>query len=388
MERTKYTAHTIRGLVDSASPLGARWVFDDACEDAFARAVNITQASLFRHSDLERPDGGGPVGDALCGDSRSPSLVWHAQAIGCLLELGYLPTAASIGKHLDILTWRLGPACCRDPARYPSRDPWLLRTRHVAWVVACLAELPRLAIDPYEEEHLRGQLERAMQLHARVIEIALDYLLGRGSREGPAGWTAFDHDRRAWREHWGSGELNALNTLYSMVAVCRAERHGYLEPDRNREDTPPHSFDLLDGLFEEIVVHTDAGHPEVHWEHDWPEPWARGDLPDAVVALLALALLEYAGALRETSRPRSRDEERGMAIRDKARRLAQVLVFRDLDRSTAARLDASWTTSVDAFIRRLGDEQWAEGEWFMPSYSLGVRAILESSVPARGVRAG
>ena len=175
--------------------------------------------------------------------------------------------------------------------------------------------------------------------------------------------------------------LVAVSYLAFALVVVAAIRKGTMIGSCGcfgREDTPPHSFDLLDGLFEEIVVHTDAGHPEVHWEHDWPEPWARGDLPDAVVALLALALLEYAGALRETSRPRSRDEERGMAIRDKARRLAQVLVFRDLDRSTAARLDASWTTSVDAFIRRLGDEQWAEGEWFMPSYSLGVRAILET----------
>ena len=40
MSRTRYTAHTLRGLVDSASPLGARWVYDDACEDAFARQVN------------------------------------------------------------------------------------------------------------------------------------------------------------------------------------------------------------------------------------------------------------------------------------------------------------------------------------------------------------
>jgi hypothetical protein len=380
VKRTRYTAHTTRGLVDSASPLGARWVFDDACEDAFARTVNVAQASLFRPSDLLRPDGGGKVGNALWGEGHSPSLVWHAQAIGCLLELGYLPTAESIAEHLEILKWRLGDDCCHDPADHPSGDPWLLRTRHVAWVVACLAELPRLEIDPHEDEQLRAKLQRGMNLHGSVIELALEYLLGRGDAESPGSWTGFDYDQRVWREFWGSDEANALNTSYSMVALCRAERHGYVAPDGKREDTPPLAYDLLDTLFEEIVVDTDNGRPEVYWEHDWTEPWATADLPDGIVALLALALLEYAGLLRTATRAQSPEEEHGIAMRDKARRLAQVLVFRGLDRSKEANQGSRWVSSVDAFIRERDEGVLAEGEWFLPSFSLGVRAVLETGV--------
>lgn len=380
MQRTRYRAHTVRGLVDSASPLGIRWIFDDACEDEFAANLNSAQRSLFRFSDLTRPDHGGVVGDALWGEGHSPSLVWHAQAIGLLLEFGFSPTGDAIREHLEILRWRLGPDCCRDPSVYHSRDPWLLRTRHVAWVTACLAELPRFTIDDHEEPHLRAELERARESHNEVIQVALDYLLGRGDAEGPSGWTGFDGEGQGWHEHWGLDELNALNSLYSMVAICRAERHGWLEPARRRGDTPPLSFDLLSELFDAIVVRTDNEHPQVLWDHGWPEPWARSDLPDSVVALLVLALLEYAGLFHETATPRSQDESHALAIRDKARRLAQVLVFRALDRSFQARRRPPWTLSVDAFIRRHGSEEWAEGEWFMPSYSLGARAVLEAGV--------
>ena len=320
------------------------------------------------------------MGEALCGIGRSPSLVWHAQTIGGLLEFGYLPTTEAIRKHLEVLRWRLGPDCCRDPMKHKSRDPWLLRTRHVAWVVACLAELPTLEIASREEEHLRADLERGMKLHREIVAIGLSYLLGPREAGGPSEWTGFDEQLRGWHEHWGEDELNALNSLYSMVAVCRAERHGWLEPDRDRESAPPVSLVMLDELFEEVVVVTDDGRPEVRWDHGWPEPWAGGDLPDSIVALFVICLLEYAGVLREMSPPRGPNEARGAVMRDKARRLAEVLVFRALDRSSKAKGQPVWTSAVDAFIRPKAGGEWSERGWFMPSYSLGVRAVLEAGV--------
>jgi hypothetical protein len=59
----------------------------------------------------------------LAGEGRSPSLVWHAQAIGLLLELGFLPTAACVREHLEVIERRLQPINCRDPERC---DDWLL----------------------------------------------------------------------------------------------------------------------------------------------------------------------------------------------------------------------------------------------------------------------
>lgn len=372
-----WTAHFVRGLIDSASPLGVRWVDEQACDDPFARIVNSAQAALVRHSALERPDGSGKVvGPALAGQGRSPSFVWHAQAIGCLLELGYLPTTDAVRRHLDILEWRLDPQLLRNPAEVEDpNDPWILRTRHVAWVLACLAEMPSMKLDPHDEARHKANFDEAMNLHSKVILAAADYLLGLSPSHE---WTGPDFEARAWREYWSESRPNLLNTVYATIGLARAMRHGFLRAIDGRADAVNNVVKLLDALLAEVTVTTRNGIPEVHWIRQngsapWIEPWAAGDLPDGVVGLLCLALLEYAGMLRETRDVYAYDDVHGAALRTKAQRLGHVLVFRGRDESRAAKSTTRWMNAAEAFL-----SEGAEGEWFVPSYSVCARAVLES----------
>jgi len=371
-----WTAHFVRGLIDSASPLGVRWVDESACDDPFAKLVNRAQAVLIRHSGLGRPDGSGVVGPALAGKGRSPSFVWHAQAIGCLLELGYLPTTDAVRHHLDILKWRLDPNLLRDPAEVEDpNDPWILRTRHVAWVLACLAEMPSMQLDAHDEVRHKANFDEAMNLHSEVILAAADYLLGLRASHA---WTGPDFKARAWREYWSESRPNLLNTVYAAIGLSRAMRHGFLRATGSRAEAVNNAVMLLDALLAEVTVNTQQGIPEVHWVRPegslpWVEPWASQDLPDGVVGLLCLALLEYAGMLRETRDVYAYDDVHGAALRTKAQRLGHVLVFRGRDESREAKRAIRWMNAAEAFL-----SEGAEGEWFVPSYSVCARAVLES----------
>lgn len=58
-----------------------------------------------------------------------------------------------------------------------------------------------------------------------------------------------------------------------------------------------------------------------------------------------------------------------------ARRLSHVLVFRASDNRNDSPHLPHWTSAADAFFN-----QEAEGEWYVPSYSVCVRAVLETGV--------
>src|SRR4051812_29856703 len=77
--------HSVRGLVDTASPLGARWINDEACDDPLSAQVVRAQRALLKQRLVEWP-GIEPIEmRVLAGRGGSPSLVWHAQAVGMLL---------------------------------------------------------------------------------------------------------------------------------------------------------------------------------------------------------------------------------------------------------------------------------------------------------------
>jgi hypothetical protein len=365
----RWTIHAVRGLVDTASPLGARWISDEACEDQFSREVMDAQRALFHEVDTPWPDGGeGPV-RMLAGEGRTPSLVWHAQAIGVLLELGFLPTAKCIREHLNILERRLKPINCHNPEESPEDDGWLLRTRHVAWVLACLAEMPQFKLAPGDPTDLRRELEAAMEQHGRIIRTAATYLLGMGS-DGPATWIGLREGEAVWSEVWQERKPNLLNTVYSALGLCRAERHGYLQD--LVEPHPGHisrATELFGDLLRGVVVEATSKGPEVRWRRVWGELWAKHDLPSGVIALLALALMEYSSLLLEASVPGAEEEMRALEARNRAQRLAHVLVCRDQRKKTR------WSSTADAFF-----SEKAEGAWFTPTYSLGLRAILETGV--------
>jgi hypothetical protein len=366
--RERWTIHSVRGLVDTASPLGARWIDDEACDDEFSREAVAAQRALFRPIDVRWPDGHRRLVNGLAGDNRSPSLVWHAQAIGVLLELGFLPTANCVREHLEVIERRLQPINCHDPEQSGDDDPWLLRTRHVAWVLACLGEMPRIELAPGDATDLRERLAAAVAQHRRIVDTALTYLLGL-AEEGPATWVGRRRGEDVWTEVWKERQPNLLNTLYAMLALCRAERHGYLERLELPFGGVSHATALFGDLLKEVIIET-KGQPTVRWRRPWLERWAHHDLPSGVVALLALTLTEYASLLLETSAPESAEEEmRALAARSRAQRLAEVLVARTESAVT------DWRPTADAFY-----SEKAEGAWFIPTYSTALRAILETGV--------
>lgn len=154
------------------------------------------QRALLRSVETSWPDKQKGAVWMLAGEGRSPSPVWHAQAIGMLLELGFLPTAECVREHVDVIERRLQPMNCFDPAGGPERHPWILRTRHVAWLLACLAEMPRMQVTSAEHEKLRRELQRALTQHDRLVERAGKYLLGIGGGDAndPALWIGRDDD--------------------------------------------------------------------------------------------------------------------------------------------------------------------------------------------------
>jgi hypothetical protein len=292
-----------------------------------------------------------------------------------LLELGFLPTAKCIRDHLKVIKRRLIPINCHNPGEYEERDPWLLRTRHVAWVLGCLAEMPWLELAASEKENLRTYLERALSEYQGVVTTAADYLLG-SENKGPATWVGKHRGEELWSEVWEQRSPNLLNTLYAALALCRAERHGYLAEFGNAGTPVSRATTLFDEiLVKSVVVKPTAIGPQVLWKQDWHEEWAKRDLPDGIVGLLALGLMEYSCLLQEASAPGSEEEMRALSARTKAQRLAHVLVSRASADRRVRKGRHLWTTSADAFFN-----QKAEGVWFVPSYSVCLSAILETSI--------
>jgi hypothetical protein len=88
-----------------------------------------------------------------------------------------------------------------------------------------------------------------------------------------------------------------------------------------------------------------------------------------VVGILALALVEYTRFLAQIIEPDRPERRLVSAAFMKAQRLGQSLLARPSFLGTA------WTRGVDAFY-----QQGGEDAWFIPSYSICLRAVLEVGV--------
>lgn len=163
-----------------------RWVFDassaragfylgDQAGDALAADAKAAIAALLEARPGLRYRTGEAVKVALGGGGgerkRAPSIVWHAQAIG-VLQLGYMPSADCVTPHLEVLERRLDPENADAPSADAEDQTWTLRTRHVAWVLACLAELHARAIPSGE---VPEEVAAALEHYRRVAETAFQY---------------------------------------------------------------------------------------------------------------------------------------------------------------------------------------------------------------------
>lgn len=365
---------------DSASPFGARY-FDDATGDPLAndarRALDAllaeaTEPAGFRFAGDDDPaparfpGTGTPVGPALSSPGRrAPSPVRHAMAIGVLYEMGYMPGAPCVQRHLAVLRERLAPANVTSPVGPPTGPTeWNLRTRHVVWVLAMLAELPSRTIPPGAPAAARQGLAD----HDDLFRRAYRYL--DADRDAP--WIGLGEGQRQWSEYWRPGpdgylrSPNLLNTIYAAIAVTRAERHESEIPRRRFSLRHPAPDEVIHRLAHGITVAlSDRGTrgPRARLpKGQWDEPWARGpELPAGIVGLLCLFCVEYAHLLGATE-----GEERGREHMALARRLGQELILRA----------AEWESSVDVFF-------WEPREipargWVCWSSSVCLRAVLES----------
>jgi hypothetical protein len=378
MSDSKPREFIARWSYDSASPMGAQYLTDGTA-DALAEDAKSAIGDLLQDQGSLWPDTGEPIGPALCGGAGpSPSVTWHAQAVGSLLELGFLPSAECVQTHLRIIERRLCASVYRDPAIRGSRDAksWALRTRHVAWVLACLSELPIDAIPA----DVRRAAEAQLAQHERVTTTAYRLLAG---LEDTAPWIGIAPGELFWSEHWNQRELNFLNTVYASIAICRAARHGFqIERDAGSEwtDGGRRPEQIVRELIDLVRVETTESGPRSRLDAPpgaaWPEPWTRAVvLPPGVVGLLALLLVEYSHVLINNPAAGADLQRRSRHAWTLAQRLGHELASRT----------AEWTSHVDAFCRAGAEGGW----WYVPSYSLGVRAVLETAVATptdRGVR--
>jgi hypothetical protein len=345
----------VRGAADSGT-LPVRWYSDEECNDRFAlevvAAINgllVREVKAHWNEPPDEPDG------FLVGKRGSPSVVWHAAAVGTLLELGFLPSARCVYRHLRVLEACLRPANARNPATHPWDSPWLLRTRHVAWVLACLAEMPRVGSDGARSE----KAVAAFALHETVITTAYEYLVQRAADPAdPSSWISRDEGSRVWQEHWDRRRApNLLNTLYALIGLCRAARHGFLPPD---------AVLVIHGDVQELILadidHQMSAHGlSVQLRGRWNEEWAQDQPPPGILGLITVLLVEYAEMLFERAgAPAIRYTNRAYI---KAQRLAHYLAANPED----------WWKHADYFLH-VG----AEGAWAVPSFSVCTRALLES----------
>lgn len=356
----------LRGTIDTGAPLAARWYDDDDCNDEFAREVmRALDAMLEPHASAIRWPAPPELGiDGVFIGRRTPptpSVVFHAAAVGQLLELGFFPTARCVQRHLRVLHARV---VMQQNAKDPSAgdDGWALRTRHVAWVLACLAEMPH-------NEGLVGTRDpshkKAVELHSKVLQSAYRYLVSmpmNPSSEDPSSWIARRPDESAWTEYYEGRAPNLLNTLYALLGLCRAERHGFGSSGGNGSP-----FEELDGdvrrlILDALEITSTGGGLVIRLNGEWHEPWAQAPLPTGVIALISLVLVEYAGMLHERGR-----------LLGTARRAAEAqLMSQRLAHRLAATVN-EWWKHADVFLRTD-----AEGYWFLPTYGLALRALLES----------
>jgi hypothetical protein len=349
-----------RGAIDSGAALAALWYSEDECNDTFAIHVAAAIRQMLRgdRKILWKVPPLEPLPETvLIGNGTSPSIVWHAQAVGALLEVGFHPSAECVRHHLLILRERLRSENANHPGAVDAkRDHWILRTRHVAWVLACLAEMRRV-----EQHEARTPEEKAgLDLHEQVLKTAYSYLTD-SSVGSPAEWLARQPEEQAWTEYWGGRGANLLNTLYVLLGICRADRHGF-GVDRG------HPYALQTHDVENLIVRnldimpTSSG-LVVRLRGDWNARWTEAPLPAGVIGLIVLVLLEYAALLNEQS-PVNRMSQKAAQVQLTAQRLARHL---------SATIDR-WWRYADAFLNT-----HAEGTWFVPSYSVCLRAMLDSA---------
>lgn len=113
-----------------------------------------------------------------------------------------------------------------------------------------------------------------------------------------------------------------------------------------------------------IYVQPGAQGPRTFIEGEWEEPWAKEALPAGVVGLLGLLLNEYAHLLLGLASPGSPLESRARRAHALGLRTAHDLVSRHED----------WSATVDAFSYQGAERRL----WFVPTYSVALRSVLES----------
>lgn len=367
---------------ERAQPPGGRPNRDTAVvyfDERAAKDSELASATLGSLQELLRerpevkwPDTEEPVGAGYYGNHcDAPSIVWHAQALASLLEVGLAPWVDSVGVHRGILERRLNyPAVADSPEDEPPSD-WVLRTRHVALALDALAEFDAGAIDaaqlPAElrPRWLTPEREQALAAHRRTAEIALEHLMGDG-----APWIGISDEELFWPEYWGAKRPNLLNTVYSSTGILKAHRHGLrvLRSMRSAWDSTATVEDTVRRFIGLVEVEPTQTGPRTRIRGDWVEPWStcpkpEDDLPCSVVGLLALLLCEY-DKLLTAQEGNDRMKRRAQHGRVLASRLGNELLRRSDE----------WTSHIEGFS--YGQAGW----WYVPAYSVCLRAVLETRV--------
>lgn len=366
-------------VYDSASPFSGRYL-DDRSDDPLATEARIALEEALSPTDLVYPDDE-PVGGCYFRESEagSPSLVLHSMGAGVLLELGFAPSAPCVKRHLQVIKHRLYDPRVLSGQMNPdeaasTRDDRLLRTRHVAWVLAQLAELPSTGL-PDNATHEQAE---PTWLHHELAETAFAYL--DGDDDGPGSWIGLRKNEGCWSEYWrGTRESNLLNTIYASLAIARASRHGLITHNVRWSRRRPSPVQVIGDLADRIrLVSTDKG-PRTRLDmfdrreggfvrkgggSPFSEPWAKGDLPAGVVGLLCIFLIEYAYTIAE-----SETEGTGLHYLLRAQRLAHDLMSRPDE----------WVRSIELYSWDPVKEEESPN-WPIFAYSVCLRAVLEAGV--------
>lgn len=388
-------------VYDSASPFAGSYLNDTSDDPLANEARRALREARKKTTGLTFPGTKVEVGPCYYEEAlgKSPSVVFHGMALGLLLEMGFAPSAPCVWEHLRILDHRLRRSESVSPEDPPGgdlRNPWFLRTRHVAWALAMLAELPSLQIP----RDATAEQRRRFIKHRELAELAYAYL--DGGPDAPATWVGLRQNDNWWSEYWrpttetdASGqrrarferEPNLLNTVYASLSIARGARHGLGAPTSPWSRRRPLPAQVLGELADRIEVHiTDVGPRTRLGSHDrrrrpededspagndssyspWKEEWAKGgkDLPPGVVGLLCIFLIEYAYTVSQTE-----DEDAGRPYLLKAQRLAHDLMSRPDE----------WVRSIELYSWDPEPGKPAPN-WQILAYSVCLRAVLEAGV--------